>query len=222
MHIIRVEAVAGDAARVRIAIAGHEDILCRMETWIASGFRVNAPVTEEDLARLSQDDAYRRVKDRALQLIAARPRSRAELQRRLTRATPKRPAPDPALVERVLVELTEVGLVDDRAFAEFWVEQRDHFRPKGARALQAELARQGIVRDDSEAVVSPERDEERAVQAARPQAERLTRRPGMDAARFRALLGSFLARRGFGYEIARRVTATLWREHGGEDAPDED
>jgi regulatory protein len=219
---MRVIAVAGDAARVRIEIAGHDDLLCSLETWLTSGFHVNAPVTQEDLARLREEEAFQRLKSRALQLLAARPRSRAELQRRLMRATPKRPAPDPALVERVLAKLEEAGLVDDRAFAEFWVEQRDHFRPKGSRALQAELARQGIRRDDSEAVVSPERDEERAMQAARPQAERLARRPDMDAAHFRALLGSFLARRGFGYETARGIIAALWREFGGEDDPDED
>ena len=42
-----------------------------------------------------------------------------------------------SLCQRAVIErLERAGLLDDRAFARFWVENRQTFRPRGTRALQ--------------------------------------------------------------------------------------
>jgi SOS response regulatory protein OraA/RecX len=44
----------------------------------------------------------------------------------------------------------------------------------------------------------------------------------MDFATFRARLGSFLQRRGFGYEVSTRTIRALWKELGEDDGEEEE
>ena len=46
---------------------------------------------------------------------------------------------DEGVVETVIERLRRAGLVNDEGFAQFWVENRTAFRPKGKRALQADI-----------------------------------------------------------------------------------
>src|SRR6266446_4235897 len=61
-------------------------------------------------------------------------------------------------------------------------------------------------------LVDAEQDEERALRAGRKKAVSLVNIPHMDYATFRNRLGSFLQRRGFGYEIVSRTVRSLWKE----------
>ncbi len=214
MRITNVAPTQHDPERVSIFVDERFAFACHALVWLASGLHINAAITPAELDQLRAAEDRRALKDRALGLLANRPRGRAELQRRLAHGTKAHPPPPPDLVRAVLDELAQEGLVDDTAFAEYWVEQRDRFRPKGSRALRAELAQQGVARADVEAAVAPDRDLERALAAGRPRALRLAQQPGMDARAFRDHLGPFLQRRGFGYSIAREAVATLWGECG--------
>lgn len=193
---------------------------------IASGLYVGMELSEADLERLRQTEAERRLWDAALRFLAPRPRSRAEVRRRLLALRPsrsrnhERQAPDPEAVERVLDRLQEHGLLDDRQFAAFWVENRDRFSPRGSRAIAQELRQRGVSRETVEESASPEQDEERALAAGR---QRLRSVAGLDFAAFRAKLGPFLLRRGFSYEVAREAVRRLWEEaHEGMDAAADD
>src|SRR5437588_9468483 len=106
--------------------------------------------------------------DVALRFLAQRPRSEQEVRRRLRRAGVAE-----AAAEAVLVQLREHALVDDSAFANYWVEQRQTFKPRGARLLRAELRQHGI--DSSAAEAAAERTEDSAAQDAYRAAERRAR-----------------------------------------------
>src|SRR5207302_163234 len=86
----------------------------------------------------------------AARFLGTRPRSRWEVERRLRRAR----ASD-EVIETTLDHLATLGLVDDIAFARWWVEQRDRHAPRGRRLVEAELRQHGIRRD----VVEQLRDE---------------------------------------------------------------
>ncbi len=49
-------------------------------------------------------------------------------------------------IARVIDYLSEMHYVDDEAFAEFWVDQRETFRPRSRLALRQELAQKGLPR----------------------------------------------------------------------------
>jgi regulatory protein len=169
-------------------------------------------VTEADLARLRAASQEQDLLSAALRFLAPRPRSRAEVRRRLLRPHPRRPTADAAAVERVIERLAELGVLDDRDFADFWVESRERFSPRSARAMGAELRQRGVDRQTLEAAADPERDEERALAAARQKQRTFA---GLDQRAFREKVGAFLVRRGFSYEVARTTIRTLWEEIGG-------
>ena len=54
----------------------------------------------------------------------------------------------------VLDRFTEVGLIDDQAFAQAWVESRQSTRGLSRRALAAELRRKGIAEELIQETVS--------------------------------------------------------------------
>ena len=144
--------------------------------------------------------------DTAVRFLAQRPRSEYEVRQRLRRA-----GADAAVVETVLEQLRHHRLVDDRAFAEYWVEQRQTFRPRGARLLRAELAQHGVARAGAEAAIEPlgETAEADAYRAASNRAVRLR---ALDQATFTTRLAQWLARRGFDWDIITPVVARVWAE----------
>ncbi|MCP9273118.1 recombination regulator RecX [Mycolicibacterium arenosum] len=136
-----------------------------------------------------------------LRLLTARARTRAELAGQLA----KRGYPDD-VSERVLDRLADVGLIDDRDFAEQWVRSRRVNAGKGKRALVSELRTKGVdneVIDAALADVDPESERARAEQLVvdRLRREKLTDDPGDDARLARRLVG-MLARRGYGQGLA--------------------
>lgn len=186
---------------------------------VAAGLSVGMELSEAELEDLRHTEAERRLWDAALRFLAPRPRSRAEVRRRLLTPRPSRnpdrvrQAPDAEAVERVLDRLQEQGLLNDAQFAAFWVESRDRFSPRGSRAIAQELRQRGVSREMVDEAATPEQDEERALAAGR---RRLRSLAGLDFAEFRAKLGPFLLRRGFGYEVAREAVRQLWSETHGE------
>jgi len=78
----------------------------------------------------------------AARFLGTRPRSRWEVERRLRRA-----GASDQIIEGTLDHLAGLGLVDDLAFARWWVEQRDRHAPRGRRLVEAELREHGVGRD---------------------------------------------------------------------------
>lgn len=167
----------------------------------AARLRVGQELSEDAIAALRGIDEVTRALDRAVRLLARRPYSAAEIRRSLSS---KEVAP--GVIDEVLARLTALGYVDDAAFAQYWVENRERFRPRGARALRYELRQKGI----ADAIISRALEgydsAESAYAAAEDQARRLR---GLDRRSFRNRLGAFLARRGFDYEIARETIDRL-------------
>lgn len=143
----------------------------------------------------------------ALTMLERQPRTRAELARGMAR----RGVPED-VATAVLDRFTEVGLIDDEAFARAWVDSRHAGRSLGRRALSAELRRRGV--DDAvvkETVASVSADDEE--QAARTLVQRklrtMTNVP--HEAKMRRLVG-MLARKGFGQGLAMRVVRDVLAE----------
>jgi regulatory protein len=123
------------------------------------------------------------------------------------------------VAERVLERYTEVGLIDDVAFARAWVQSRHTGRGLARRALAAELRQRGVADDTvNEAVEELDPGQEEA--AARDLvAKRLPATRGLDPVkRTRRLLG-MLARRGYPGALAYRVVREALEKEDVEDLP---
>lgn len=126
--------------------------------------------------------------DKAYRFLSFRPRS----VREITYFLKKKKTP-PSLIDQVLSQLKKQKLVDDLAFAQWWVEQRSTFRPKGRRALQVELRQKGIDRQTVEEALK-DLDELSLAQKA------LAKKTGDQKQ-----LTSFLARRGFSWPAIKQT-----------------
>jgi len=163
----------------------------------AARLHVGQELSEAAIADLRAIDALTRAFDRAVSLLARRPYSAAEIRRSLAA---KEVAP--GVIDDVLARLEALGYVDDAAFAQYWVENRERFRPRGARALRYELRQKGIADAIIRQVLDGLDSAESAYTAAQDQTRRLR---GLDQRTFRARLSAFLARRGFDYDTVREV-----------------
>ena len=106
------------------------------------------------------------------------------------------------------------NLLDDEQFARYWVENRERFKPRGARALRYELRRKGV----SDAVIDRAIvDIDESDSAYRAAESRARRYADEDQWTFRKKMSDYLARRGFSYDIIRNVVDRLWIEHTSDD-----
>jgi regulatory protein len=109
--------------------------------------------------------------------------------------------------ERVLDRFGEVGLIDDKAFANAWVDSRHHGRGLGRRALAAELKRRGV--DDgiaAEALAAVSTDDE-VVAAQALVAKKLRSMADLPKDVATRRLVGMLGRKGFGASLAYRVVS---------------
>ena len=118
--------------------------------------------------------------------------------------------------DAILARFTDVGLVDDAAFARAWVESRHYSRGLSRRSLSAELRRHGVQNEEIRAAVD-ELDPEQEVATARQLVERKlasTRgRPPETRARQAA---GMLARKGYPPGLAFRLIREALQREGAE------
>ncbi|MFN3334448.1 MAG: RecX family transcriptional regulator, partial [Caldilinea sp.] len=171
---------------------------------VATRLHKGQQLNDAEIADLRTNDEIDKAYQAALHFLAARPRSRAEVARRLTEKGHAAEA-----IEAVLERLEARSYVDDAAFAAFWVENRSRFRPRSAAAIAYELRQKGVEGEAIRAALT-EIDEERAAWAAIER--QLDRWRALTKAEFEQKIIIHLARRGFGFEIAHKVAQHAWEE----------
>jgi regulatory protein len=167
----------------------------------AARLRKGQVLSDEEIKALCAIDEVARAFDQAVTLLARRPYSAAEIRRHLET---KRVAL--SVIEEVLARLSQSGYIDDRTFVQYWIENREQFKPRGARALQQELRQKGISQDLIDEALEVLDLHDSAYRAAQ---EKIRRLHGLKQSDFRVKLGSFLVRRGFDYDIVREVIERL-------------
>jgi regulatory protein len=185
-----------------------------LSAYVAARLRVGQELSTKELEELAQAEQLEEAHERALGRLEARPRSEAEIRRYLLGKEYSS-----EIIDQVIDRLRSAGLLGDREFAKFWVENRQVFRPRSARALKYELRQKGVPPEEIARSVKKLDEADSAYRAARPRAERLRR---LDAQEFRAKLSGFLARRGFDYQVTRDTVSRIWKEIKGQDSSDEE
>ncbi|WSU70825.1 recombination regulator RecX [Streptomyces sp. NBC_01102] len=154
-------------------------------------------------------DPVEQARDICLRLLTGTPRTRKQLADALR----KREIPDEA-AEEVLSRFVDVGLIDDAAFADAWVESRHHGRGLARRALARELRTKGVdsaVIDEAVGQLDPEQEEETARELV---ARKLRSTRGLDRDKRLRRLAGMLARKGYGEGMALRVVRQALEAEG--------
>ncbi len=166
---------------------------------------------EEKIRELQHADEDEVAYQIALNFLSYRPRSEDEVVNNL-----KKHGFSEEVVSKVIDRLDRLGLVDDRAFAKTWVENRSEFRPRGRRALRTELRQKGIADELIDLVLEPVDEVALAYRAAIKQSRKYRR---LDWDNYRQKMIAFLARRGFNYGTAAEVVEEVWSENQTDQEP---
>jgi regulatory protein len=163
--------------------------------------RAAPPDPEQDLQeRDDEPDPYDVARQIVLRQLAMAPRSRQQLRDKLR----QRNCPD-EVAEAVLDRMTEVGLVDDGAYAAMLVRSQQAGRGLAARALARELRTKGVDPETAQATlaeIDPEDERERARALVE---KKLRTMHGLDATVQTRRLAGMLARKGYPSSMAFAV-----------------
>ncbi|WP_329613566.1 recombination regulator RecX [Streptomyces brevispora] len=154
-------------------------------------------------------DPVEEARNICLRLLTGTPRTRKQLADALR----KREIPDEA-AEEVLSRFEDVGLINDAAFADAWVESRHHGRGLARRALVRELRTKGVdaaVIDEAVGQLDPDQEEATARELV---ARKLRSTRGLDRDKRLRRLAGMLARKGYGEGLALRVVRRALEEEG--------
>ena len=150
-------------------------------------------------------------------MLTGAPRSRAQLAEKMA----SRNVPD-EVATKVLDRFTEVGLIDDAAYAEMLVRTRHNERGLARRALAQELRRKGVDTETANAAleaVQPEDEAHRALELVRRKARSTE---GVDPVKRRRRLLSMLARKGYRPGVAMRAVDQVLGEEDEEFSASDD
>jgi regulatory protein len=171
---------------------------------VAAKLKTGQHLSDADIERLQREGSAEAAYNRTLDYLSYRPRSRTEIVTYLQ----KRGISEEE-IETVVARLETAGLLDDEAFARFWVENRERFRPRGLRALRYELRNKGVSDQIIEQALVDVDVSDSAYRSASRKARQLEQ---ADQQTFYRKLVEYLVRRGFDYEVAREATDRHWAE----------
>jgi regulatory protein len=154
------------------------------------------------------DEAVEKAKAAALRLLSGRAYTRKEIQDKLI----KREF-ETAAIETTMADLDRLNLVDDRHFAERFVNERLRLKPCGRVLLSRDLKRRGVplaiiddVLEDAFGVVDA------SALAYDVLSGRARRYKGLEKDKALNRMYGFLGRRGFDGTTAREVSLRVWKE----------
>lgn len=210
MKITAIQPQKNHPDRVNVHVDGAFRLALGAEIAWGARLHVGDEVTEAQLAALERRDLAWKAREAALNLLAFRPRTEAELRRRLK----EKEFPE-EVVEECVAGLGDLGLVDDSAFAATFVRDRVRLKPRGPRRLAQELRTRGVDAETAHEVIDEvlADAEVSEVDLAREAAAKWSRRAGEDRNRARQRFYGFMARRGFGGDAIREVMDEVF---GGE------
>jgi regulatory protein len=202
--ITKVEPTLRDPERVSIHIDGAFALALPAIEALQRGLAPGMELDDEAAAELESVAEIDRATTAALHFVAYRPRSEREVRDRLRRREFSPPAIDAAVAK-----MRHWNYLDDRAFAEYWIENRAEHAPRGKRRLVSELRAKGVDREVVGEVLEDADlgEQDAALALAR---KRLGALRGLDEQTQRRRLSSFLARRGYDWDVVRPVLATLF------------
>lgn len=189
-----------ERGRYRVTVSETEDFLVPVSLMRERPLTVGQPLDVEEYDNWLMVRQYRHALDRAVAYLAARARSRREVESKLQQAGYR-----PCTIEMVLYKLEREHILDDADFARQWVDARST-RKLGRSRIAQELRRKGVSADEAEAALSAIDDEDQLAGAAALAEKAIARiKPGEDRRKAENRILAMLARRGYSWDVAKQA-----------------
>ncbi len=170
-----------------------------LDNFVLLGLKVEQELSEKEVADIVKKAEFQKTYDKFLKFAMLRPRSEKELTDWL-----KRKKVHESIHMDLFNRLKRLDLVDDKKFAQWWVEQRIQFKSKSKREIEQELRNKGIEKEVLSNVLAeiPIDEEKSARELLEKKIYRWKSLPKREA---KQKMSQFLARKGFNWEIIKKV-----------------
>ena len=195
-----ITAIKKERGKYRVSINDSEDVIVPLSLMRERPLKEGQPLDLEEYDNWLMVRQYRFALDRAVGYLAARARSKHEIEQKLLQAGYR-----PCTVEMVIYKLERENLLDDADFARQWVESRSAHKLGRSRIAQ-ELRRKGVSQVEAEEALSSIDDEDQlsgAIALAEKAAARI--KPGEDMRKASNRIAGMLARRGYSWDIVQEA-----------------
>jgi len=185
--------------RLNIYLDGRFGFGIDLENFLKLGLKVEEELSEEDIEEIIKKAEFQKTLDKLLRFATLRPRSEKEISNWF-----KKQKVHESIIPKLFERIKHLELVDDEAFAGWWIEQRLTFKPKGAMALRQELRQKGIAKETIDKVLAKTKIDEvgMAKELMQKKAYKWQNLPKKEA---RLKMSQFLARKGFAWEVIEKV-----------------
>jgi len=185
--------------RVNIYLDGKFGFGIDLENFVKLGLKVEQELSDKEVEEIVKKSEFQKTLDKLLRFATLRPRSEKEIKDWF-----KRRKVHESLHKELFNRLNRLDLIDDAKFAQWWVEQRSSFKPRGKRALEMELRMKGIKKEVIREVLEENDVDEKKIAKGLldKKSYKWKNLPKREA---RAKMGAFLARKGFNWEVIEKV-----------------
>jgi regulatory protein len=198
MIVTKIEQGKKNQNRANVYVDGEFSFALYLDTIVRHGLAAGQEITQEKIDEIVREDELEKAYDRAIRFIGYRMRSEKEVRDKL-----KSLGYQDFVIEEVPVKLKKLNLINDLEFAHLWVQDRINLKPKGKKALFLELRSKGISEEVANSVLGKvNTDDELELARKLAGKKSFTDLPDKDREK---KLTQFLLRRGFGWDVVKRV-----------------
>jgi len=205
MRITSIEPQKRHSKRFNLYIDGEFFCGISEDTIVRKNLKIGQTFTKAELDNLLQEEQYSKAFDKALHLLAYRPRSEKEIKDKLEKKDFHS-----KIIKRVIKELKKEDLLNDEKFTQLWIANRNLLKPSGKYVLEKELRQKGVKEDIIRKIIAQELDKEQELKLALKAAEKKKQiYQALPRLERQQKMSQFLARRGFSWETIKKVLNQL-------------
>ena len=166
------------------------------------GIYIGKEITSKELDDLRERSEHQELKNKVANYISIRPRASSEIRQYLAKKTNRKD------LDNLILDLTESGLIDDRKFASWWVDQRRTFTSKSTKEIKKELFAKGIDEEIMNEALRAEEFEDSDMEAVRKLVEKkklFLSHKNLTEEELSLKINQFLQRKGFDWDTIRKA-----------------
>lgn len=191
--------------RVNLFIDG--EFFCGLfeEVIARNNLKVGQKISQKELLKILEEDQLLKAKEIAQRFLSFRPRTEKEVETKL-----KEKEFHPHIIQKTIQYLKQIGLLDDKKFAELWLADRASLKPSGVYKLQRELKEKGVPEKIIKEVLSKfENSEQEEKLALKALEKKIALYQNLPLLQKKKKIYDFLVRRGFSFKTIKKVLKRL-------------
>lgn len=167
--------------------------------------KIGQTLSASEIDALQYEDQIEAAFQTALTFIAYKPRTVFDVRKKLSDG-----GYPGQIVETILEKLLEKDYLNDKQYAENWIENKSINKPRSKKLIRLELRQKNIDQEIIDDAVSQMDSEDKlAVRAAEKYHKRLS---NFDEEIFKRRLTGYLSRRGFSYSTTKPIVNEMWEK----------